>query len=162
VHQFLRWLCWEVTAHRRLLSEYHSSKLWPATKWRLKTLSEFSALNIIVIELNCRWGSYPWQWYFNKTQHKNAYISKYHTTLKQDSTQSYRNNKGHITHNEHNTQKVELFLQQTVEAYGVVRCQGCHIVQTIGSQMVVGLSTLHAGCALPHEIFGYSFLLQAE
>jgi cell division protein FtsL len=35
----------------------------------------------------------------------------YNTTLKQNSTQSYTNNKGHITHNEYNTKEVKLSLQ---------------------------------------------------
>jgi hypothetical protein len=33
---------------------------------------------------------------------KHTYHTKYHTTLKQNSTQSYTNNKKHITHNEYN------------------------------------------------------------
>jgi hypothetical protein len=54
-----------------------------------------------------------WQWYYNKTQHTQIHTSH--------STQSYTNNKGHITHNEDNT-KEEKFLQQAVEAYRVFRC----------------------------------------
>jgi hypothetical protein len=44
-----------------------------------------------------------------------------------------------------------------MEAYGVVRCRGSHIIQTIGSQMSVSLSDLHADCSLPPEIFGTHF-----
>jgi hypothetical protein len=85
-----------------------------------------------------------------------------HHTQTKHSTQSYTNNKGHISHDEYNTKKLKLSLQQAVEAYRVVWCRGSHVVQSIGPQMVVRLSTLHAGRALPQEIFLYSFLLQAE
>jgi hypothetical protein len=60
------------------------------------------------------------------------------------------------------TQKIKLSVQQAVEAYEVVGCLGSHIVQTIGLQMAVRLSALHAGRTLPLELFRYSFLLQAE
>jgi hypothetical protein len=48
-------------------------------------------------------GFIQWQWYYNKTEHKNKHISHkiaHHAQTKR-STQSYTNNKGHITHNEH-------------------------------------------------------------
>jgi hypothetical protein len=88
------------------------------------------------------------------------YIS--HCAQNKHSSQSCTNNKGHITHNDYNTKKVKLSLQQAMEAYGVVRCCGSHIVQTICSQIVIRLSTLNSGHALPPEIFWYSFLLQVE
>jgi hypothetical protein len=50
---------------------------------------------------------YPVGRYYNKTQHTKIHISHkitYHAETKH-STQSYTNNKGHITHNEYNTKK---------------------------------------------------------
>jgi hypothetical protein len=44
---------------------------------------------------NCKWAFARWQWYYNKTQHVQTRYS----------TQSYTNNKGHITHNEYNAKK---------------------------------------------------------
>jgi hypothetical protein len=43
-------------------------------------------------------GFYPWQWYYNKTQHTN---NTHHIQTKH-STQNYTYNKGHTTHNEYN------------------------------------------------------------
>jgi hypothetical protein len=40
--------------------------------------------------------------------------------LTQNSTQSYTNNMGHITHNEYNTKRVRLSLKQAEEAYEAV------------------------------------------
>jgi hypothetical protein len=49
--------------------------------------------------------------------------------------------------------KVKLCLYEAVEAHTVVRSRGCHIFQTIGSQMAVKLSALLAGRPLPLERF---------
>jgi hypothetical protein len=64
-------------------------------------------------------GFTQWQLYHNKTQHKNTHITQ---NITPRTAQSYTNNKGHITHNEYNTKRVKLSLQQTVEAYRIVRC----------------------------------------
>jgi hypothetical protein len=40
-----------------------------------------------------------------------------------------------------------------MEAYSVVKCDGSHIPQTAGSQMLALLSALSACRALPPEIF---------
>jgi hypothetical protein len=101
-----------------------------------------------LIEL--KWGFTRWQWYYNKTQHKNTHARRATQTIKD------------TLNTMNTTQKVKLRLQQAMEACGVVRCRGSHIVQTVGSQMAVRLSTLHASSALPPEIFWYSFLLQAN
>jgi hypothetical protein len=46
-----------------------------------------------------------------------------------------------------------------MEAHTVVRRRGAHIFWTIGSQMAVRLSALHAGCPLPpQEDYWYSFV----
>jgi hypothetical protein len=60
-----------------------------------------------------------WQWHYNKTQQTIIYTSHKitHNAQRKHSTQSYLKIKGHITHNEYNTQKAKLFLQQAVEAY---------------------------------------------
>jgi hypothetical protein len=47
-----------------------------------------------------------WQWSYNKTQRntqKYTCRTKQYTMLKQNTTHSYTNNSGHITHNEYNT-----------------------------------------------------------
>jgi hypothetical protein len=49
--------------------------------------------------------------------------------------------------------KVMQSLQQAVEARRVVRRRGSHIFQTVGSQMAVRLSALHASHPLPPETF---------
>jgi hypothetical protein len=50
-----------------------------------------------------------WQWYYNKIQHTKIHISHKitHHAQTRHSTQSYTNNKGHITHNEYNAKKVK-------------------------------------------------------
>jgi hypothetical protein len=47
-----------------------------------------------------------WQWYYIKTQHTKIHISHKitHHAKKKHNTQSYTNNKGHITHNEYSTE----------------------------------------------------------
>jgi hypothetical protein len=49
-------------------------------------------------------GFTQWQWYYNKTQHNTQIHIPHkitHHAQTQHSTQSYTNNKGHITHNEY-------------------------------------------------------------
>jgi hypothetical protein len=47
-------------------------------------------------------GFYPWQWYCNKIQHTKMHISHKiaHHAQTKHTTQSYTNNKGHITHSQ--------------------------------------------------------------
>jgi hypothetical protein len=44
-----------------------------------------------------------------------------------------------------NVEKVKLSPQQTMDAYGVVRCSRSHTAKEIGSQTAVSLSALRAG-----------------
>jgi hypothetical protein len=45
-------------------------------------------------------------------------------------------------------------LSHALEAHGVVKCRGSHILKTIGPQMAVRLPALLAGCVLlPTNIF---------
>jgi hypothetical protein len=68
-------------------------------------LSAFIVI-IIIIKLNCKVVLTRRQWYYNKTQHTKMYMSQNNTPLSnKHSTQSYTNNKGHITHNKYDTDK---------------------------------------------------------
>jgi hypothetical protein len=49
--------------------------------------------------------------------------------------------------------KVKLFLQQALEAHRIVKRQGSHIFFTVGSQMAVRLSALHASRPLFPGLF---------
>jgi hypothetical protein len=55
----------------------------------------------------------------------------------------------------------KLSLQQTAEAYRVVRTRGSHNFYNIDSQMAMKLSALRAGRPQPQEDSWYSFLLEA-
>jgi Na+(H+)/acetate symporter ActP len=44
-----------------------------------------------------------WKWYHNKIQHTNTHVTQNNTTrLNKTQHTSYKNNKGHIIHNEYN------------------------------------------------------------
>jgi hypothetical protein len=60
------------------------------------------------------------------------------------------------------TKKINLSLQQDVEAHRVLTCRDSHIFYTISSQMAVRLSALRSGRPFPREDSWYSFLLEAE
>jgi hypothetical protein len=72
----------------------------------------------------------------NTTQQIHISHKVTHHAQTKHSTQSYTNNKGHITHNEYNT-KVKLSPYQAGKPYGAVRRRGSHIVQTVRPQMAV-------------------------
>jgi hypothetical protein len=112
-------LCWSRTTYihendipRRWLGM--SSPFYLSTSTQCKAFTVIIII-IIIIKLNCKWVCTRWQWYYNKTQHTKIYIvsqKKTHHAQIEHSTQSYTNNKGH---NEYNTKKVKLSLQQTKE-----------------------------------------------
>jgi hypothetical protein len=64
--------------------------------------SKFAYYYYYYYYLNCKWVFTRWQWYYNKTQHKN---NTHHTQTKH-STQNYTDNKGHTTHNEYNANTI--------------------------------------------------------
>jgi hypothetical protein len=91
-------------------------------------------------------GFTQWQWYYNKTQNKNTHITR-NITLKQTTTQSYTNNKGHITYNEYKKKS------KVIPATGSGGLWGCEMSR---------LPALHTGWALPSKIFRHPRLSKPQ
>jgi hypothetical protein len=65
-------------------------------------------------------GFSQWQWYYNKTQHKNTQSHKIlHHAQTKHSTQSCTDNKGNITHDECNIKKVKLWPWRPIWSWDV-------------------------------------------
>jgi hypothetical protein len=73
-------------------------KRYEATEGWRKMMVIIIIIIIIIIKLNCRWTFTLWQWYYNKTQHKNHISQKIYHAQTKHCNQSYTSNKGHITH----------------------------------------------------------------
>jgi hypothetical protein len=58
--------------------------------WRFSSCK--SAKLLLLLFILTAVGSYPWKWYYNKTQHTNKHIT--HDAQTKHNTESYSNNKG--------------------------------------------------------------------
>jgi hypothetical protein len=112
-----------------------SARVRDPMRWLIHLMSPARLMTIIYYycyHLNCKWAFTRWQWYYNKTQHKNTRHTKYHTTLKQNTKHKATQIIKGTLHTMNTTQNNSGSLFN--RPWWPMRCRESHTAHNIGSK----------------------------